>query len=169
MSQLTFVAYCKPEPMGSTKGFVLKGKWGAKDRAILTSSNKNLKPYRGQVTREAVAALEAAGLAQPMADKHVPVSMVMDFYFSKPPSIPKKRMEMVVKPDLSKIIRSTEDALIGLAYVDDAQIVEMSVRKHYGTPERVEVSVTILNGGLNGKERNENQGFLRGQEASLFA
>jgi Holliday junction resolvase RusA-like endonuclease len=144
MSEVRFTAFVHPESQGSTKGFILKGKWGAKDRAILTSTNKNLKPYRGQVTREAVVALQAAGLPQPMADKHVPVSMVLDFYFLKPPSVPKKRREMVVTPDLSKLIRATEDSFIGLLYKDDAQIVETVARKHYGTPERVEVCVKTV-------------------------
>ena len=144
MSEVRFTAYVHPEPQGSTKGFVLRGKWGAKDRAILTSSNPKLKPYRGQVTREAVVALETASLPQPMAGKHVPVSMTLDFYFAKPPSVPKKRIKMAVKPDLSKLIRATEDAFIGLLYADDAQIVETIARKHYGTPERVEVIVGIV-------------------------
>ena len=148
MSEIRFTAYVHPEPQGSVKGFVLKGKWGAKDRAILTSTNKNLKPYRGQVTREAVVALEAAGFPQPMAGKQVPVSMTMDFYFAKPPSIPKKRTEMSVRPDVSKLVRATEDSLTGLLYADDAQVVESIARKHYGTPERVEVCVRIVEGEL---------------------
>ena len=72
----------------------------------------------------------------------------MDFYFAKPPSVPKKRKEMAVKPDLSKLIRATEDAFIGLLYADDAQIVETIARKHYGTPERVEVCVRTVDGEL---------------------
>jgi len=148
VSEVRFTAFVHPEPQGSTKGFVLKGKWGAKDRAILTSANPKLKPYRGQVTREAVVALAAEDLPQPMAEKHVPVSMTLDFYFAKPPSVPKKRREMSVKPDLSKLIRATEDAFIGLLYADDAQIVEISSRKHYGTPERVEVCVRTVDGEL---------------------
>lgn len=144
MNQIHFTAYVTPQPQGSMKGFVLPGKWGAKPRAILTSDNKKLKPFRGEVTREAMSALSKAGIAEPFAAKHVPVSMVMDFYFQKPPSVPKKRKGMVVKPDLSKLVRSTEDAMTGILYVDDAQIVELSVRKHYGTPERVEVSAAIV-------------------------
>jgi Holliday junction resolvase RusA-like endonuclease len=146
MSQIKFVTYCRPQPQGSTRAFIAKGKWGAADRAIVTSDNKNLKPYRDQVTQAAMAALGEAGFQQPMAAKHVPVAVVMDFYLEKPPSVPKKRSLMVVKPDLSKLVRSTEDSLIGILYADDAQIVEAVVRKHYGVPERVEVSVTILEG-----------------------
>jgi Holliday junction resolvase RusA-like endonuclease len=144
MNEIRFTAYCTPQPQGSMKGFVLPGKWGAKPRAILTSDNKKLKPYRGEITREAMVALRDAGVAEPFAAKHIPVRMVIDFYLERPPSVPKKRKGMVVKPDLSKLIRSTEDAMTGILYVDDAQIVELSVRKHYGTPERVEIWATIV-------------------------
>jgi len=143
VSEIRFTAYVTPTPQGSMKGFVLPGKWGAKPRAILTSDNKKLKPYRGEVTREAMVALRDAGVEEPFAEKHVPVSMVLDFYFQRPPSIPKKRVGMVVKPDIDKLIRSTTDAMTGIIYADDAQIVELSVRKHYGTPERVEVATSI--------------------------
>jgi len=148
MKQVKFTVYARPVPQGSMKGFVIKGKWGAKDRAILTSDNSKLKPFRGEVTREAMVALRNAGLSEPMAEKHVPVSIVMDFYLERPASIPKKRKEMVVKPDCDKICRSTIDALTGILYADDAQIVEISARKHYGVPERVEVSATIIGESL---------------------
>jgi Holliday junction resolvase RusA-like endonuclease len=144
MEQVKFTAYVRPEPQGSMKAFIVKGKWGAKDRATITSDNKKMKPYREVVTLTAINALKDSGLQAPVAGKHVPVSLVLDFYLAKPPSVPKKRTRMVVKPDLSKLVRSTEDAMTGILYVDDAQIVEESVRKHYGVPERVEVSMTIL-------------------------
>ena len=157
MNQIKFTVYATPVPQGSMKGFVLKGKWGAKDRAILTSDNSKLKPYRGEVTREAMLALGMAGIEHPLAGKHIPVSMVFDFYLQKPASTPKKRGYPSVKPDVDKICRSTIDALTGLLYADDAQIVELSARKHYGTPERAEVTVTILEGGLNGEATIETQ------------
>jgi Holliday junction resolvase RusA-like endonuclease len=147
-SQLKFTVYAKPVPQGSMKGFVIPGKNGAKARAILTSANSKLRPYRGEVIREAMDALFRANIAEPMAGKHIPVSLVLDFYLERPPSAPKKRREMVVKPDLSKLVRSTEDAMTGVIYADDAQVVEMSLRKHYGSPERVEISVTVLHDGL---------------------
>ena len=95
-----------------------------------------------------------------MAEKHIPVSIVMDFYLARPVSIPKKRREMVVKPDLSKLIRSTEDAMTGIVYADDAQIVEMTVKKHYGTPERVEILAIVVD--------QDERVFNHGKEATLF-
>ena len=155
MSEVRFTAFVTPTPQGSMKGFVLPGKWGAKPRAILTSDNKKLKPYRGEVTREAMVALGKAGIAEPFAAKHVPVSMTLDFYIKKPDSVPKKRQHPSVKPDLSKLIRSTEDAMTGILYADDAQVVDIRSRKHYGTPERVEVCVRTVDGELENQSESQ--------------
>ena len=143
-SQISFTVYATPVPQGSMKAFVLPGKWGAKDRAILTSANKKLKPFRGEVTRTAMAAMSERDIAEPFAGKHIPVSIVADFYIAKPASVTKKRYYPSVKPDLDKLIRSLCDAMTGVIYTDDAQIVEFNVRKRYGSPERVEVAATIL-------------------------
>ena len=133
MSQFSFVAYVRAEPQGSTKAFMNKG------RPIITSDNEKMKPYRHDVTQLALEAMSRLGLVAPIAAKAEPVRMMLDFYFQRPKSV--KRAGMTVKPDLDKIIRSTTDALTGIVYVDDSQVVEVSARKHYGVPERVEVSI----------------------------
>lgn len=154
MDRIKFTVYARPEPQGSTKGFLLKGKWGNKDRVILTSANKKLKPYRQELTNTALVALSDSGVQRPMATKHVPVSIALDFYFERPASIPKKRTHISVKPDIDKICRSTIDALTGIIYHDDAQIVEVSARKHYGLPERAEISATVVDAALIQKENS---------------
>jgi len=141
---IQFTVYARPEPQGSMKGFVLPGKGGRKPRAILTSDNKKLKPYRQELTNTALIALEEAGGGIPFAAKHVPVHLVVDFFLERPVSIPKKRSQMVVRPDASKLLRATEDALTGVLWQDDAQIVSVGMKKHYGTPERVEIQVQLL-------------------------
>lgn len=141
---IQFTVNARPEPQGSSKGFVLPGKNGARPRAIITSANPKLKPYRQELTHTAMALLDSLGIQVPFAGKHVPVSVKMDFYLEKPASVAKKRDRLVVKPDLSKLIRSTEDALTGILYADDAQIVAGWFGKHYGTPERVEIMVQLL-------------------------
>ena len=137
-NRINFVVYARPEPQGSARAFVVNG------RAVVTSTNKKLKPYRQELTHTAMNALAGDGTAAPMAGKHVPVSMVIDFHLERPKSIPKKRNHLVVKPDMDKLIRSTLDALTGIIYQDDAQVVELNVRKHYGVPERAEISATII-------------------------
>jgi Holliday junction resolvase RusA-like endonuclease len=108
----------------------------------VTSDNKDLKTFRGEVTREAIRAIAAANMQRPMAAKHVPVSIELDFWFQKPQSVSKKRTEMVVRPDLDKLCRGCGDAFTGVLYEDDAQVISITARKHYGTPERVEVTVS---------------------------
>jgi len=136
VNKIAFTVYGTPEPQGSMKAFVIAG------RARVTSSNKNLKPYRQQVSGAAIVESEKQGFV--MAGKHVAVEVEYHFYFERPPSIPKKRTLHVVRPDLDKLLRSTTDALTGILYADDSQIVSYgNSRKDYGSPARVEITVTL--------------------------
>lgn len=140
MSEISFTVYATPQPQGSAKAFVIAG------RARVTSDNRKLKPYRQEVAGAALAALSGLGIALPFAGKHVPVQVGMRFFLAKPPSIPKKRWAPVVKPDLDKLQRATTDALTGILYADDSQIVGYvpAPQKFYGSPERVEICVRVV-------------------------
>jgi Holliday junction resolvase RusA-like endonuclease len=57
-----------------------------------------------------------------------------------------------VKPDKTKLTRSTEDALTGVVWVDDARIAEGEQRKLYTVAGRnwqpgAEIRISILEGG----------------------
>lgn len=52
----------------------------------------------------------------------------------------------IVRPDTTKLLRAIEDALKGVWYRDDAQIVDQIVKKRWGTPARVEMKVMQLVG-----------------------
>src|SRR5690349_2337829 len=123
------------------KAFVPKsGKWAG--RAVLTSTNTKLKSFRQEVSSAALVARQAAGFTDVIFGKHEPVTIFMRFVLQKPPSVAKKREKHVVKPDLSKLLRATEDALTGIIYADDAQIIGANIGKEYGSPERVEIEVS---------------------------
>lgn len=112
-------------------------------RPILTSDNKDLKSFRQEVSRAALVARQQAGFTDLIFGKHEPVEVSFDFCFQRPPSVPKKREHHVVRPDLSKLVRAAEDSLTGIIYMDDSQIVSYGrTRKHYGSPERVELTIT---------------------------
>jgi len=129
-----FTVYGKPVPQGSTRAFIPKG-W---KRAVITTDNTKLKPWRQQITATAIA------LAVEILPREVPVVMGLRFYFEKPPSA-KKRIRPTVKPDVDKLIRGVLDSLTGVLYVDDSQVVRFSyIEKLYGLPERVEIEI----GGL---------------------
>lgn len=141
MNSVRFTCYCHPEPQGSAKGFPIRranGKMGVS----ITTDNKKLKPFRHALTQLALE--QSVEWVPPFAGKHVPVSLEAVCYFQKPPSAPKKREVPAVKPDSDKLARAILDALTGVLFADDAQVVDLIVRKRYGTPERVEVTVRLI-------------------------
>lgn len=121
---IEFTVYGTPRPQGS-KRHVGNG--------IMIEMSKQLKPWRQEVSQTAIA------LQVPMIAPHVPVELTANFYFKKPKSA--KRQAMTTRPDSSKLLRAIEDALTGIVFHDDAQIVETHIRKHYGGPERVEIMI----------------------------
>lgn len=141
--KISFTVYCKPQPQGSIRAFMPKGF----TRPVLTSDNKGLKSFRQEVSQAALVARQESGAADLIFGKHQPVEACFVFYFQRPPSIPKKRVQHVVKPDLSKLVRAAEDSLTGIIFHDDSQIVSYGkTRKEYGLPERVEIAVFSLEG-----------------------
>jgi Holliday junction resolvase RusA-like endonuclease len=121
-----FDVFGMPAPQGSKK-FVGTTKAG---RGIMVESSKKVKPWRQDVKAAAstVAALLCArtdlgGVAVPIAG---PLWVSMVFTMPKPASAPKrKRTWPDKKPDLSKLARSTEDALVDAGLIlDDSRIVE---------------------------------------------
>jgi Holliday junction resolvase RusA-like endonuclease len=46
------------------------------------------------------------------------------------------------KPDIDNVVKSVTDALNGLAYGDDSQIVSLYVHKRYGLVPMVEVEIS---------------------------
>ena len=128
---LAFTVYGKPEPQGSTRAFVVKG------RPVITSANKGLKAWRQQVSAAALAAV--AGTEFITLE---PVSVAVDFYFDRPKSV--KRAAMTVRPDVDKTLRGVFDALTGIVFKDDAQVVRSTATKQYGSPARAEITIEVL-------------------------
>jgi crossover junction endodeoxyribonuclease RusA len=129
---ITIRAYCTPQPQGSARAFIRNG------RANITSDNKKLKPFRSEVTSCAIDAMQG----HMMFAKHAPVKLYITFLFRKPESVSKKRTFPVVKPDLDKLLRATLDALTGVVFHDDAQVVEVVTSKIYSPIEGVNITAT---------------------------
>ncbi len=109
----SFVVYGMPGPQGS-KRHVGNG--------VIIESSAKVKPWRQDVK---MAALQARQGAAPLDG---PIRARMVFTLPKPLSAPKRRRTWPdKKPDLSKILRSTEDALTDSGIIrDDARIVSYS-------------------------------------------
>lgn len=115
MSTVRIVVYGSPAPQGSKKFVGMKG-----GRGKLVESSNRVKPWRQDVKAAALAVRDGA------APLDGPLVMRMVFTLPKPSSAPKRRRTYPMrKPDLSKLVRSTEDALTDAGLIaDDARIVE---------------------------------------------
>jgi len=109
-----------------------------KGKPRLTCDNKKLRPWRNDVGWAAINARIDAGWEE-LAHKG-PVHVTANFYFAKPKSA-KKRTDVTVKPDVDKLARGLLDAMTGILFADDAQVVSLHVRKFYDLPERTEIAV----------------------------
>ncbi len=122
---IRIVVYGSPAPQGS-KSFKGLAKSG---RAILTESSKKVRPWRQDVKLAAKQVRAELGL--PLLDEPLLVRMI--FTLHKPTSAPKRRQVFPSKiPDLSKLVRSTEDALTDAGiWRDDALVIECAAAKRY--------------------------------------
>lgn len=131
--KIQFIVPGIPAPGGSKRPFINK----YTGRVSITEDCKRSKPWR------AVVALCAQEYCRdPFTG---PVAVEVTFIMPRPkghfrtgknaglvkfgaPFYP------VTKPDCTKLWRSTEDALKGICWADDSQVVEQTVRKVYGQP-----------------------------------
>jgi Holliday junction resolvase RusA-like endonuclease len=92
------------------------------------------------------AAIEAMGSSEPL---ETPVTLYLYIRAPIPKSLPKKRIEAclngsekpIKKPDASNVLKSVEDAMNGVVYKDDSQIINLHVTKVYSTLAGVDVCV----------------------------
>jgi Holliday junction resolvase RusA-like endonuclease len=73
-----------------------------------------------------------------------PVTMSVHFKLLKPKSAPKKKRTWPIgkmSGDLDKLARAVGDALTGVLFVDDCQIIEWLVSKDYGDKPGAMVTV----------------------------
>lgn len=73
-----------------------------------------------------------------------PVSVYIDAYKPIPKSVKQER-EWTVKPDADNIAKLVLDALNGIAFVDDANVVRLTIEKHRQERSTLEhIVVTVL-------------------------
>lgn len=147
MALLTFTVHGVAAPAGSKRGFYNK-KAG---RVIVTDDSARSRPWKAQVADAAAQALAAHPDPPPF---DAALYLEIHFYVQRPKghfgtgknagvvrsSAPTRP---TVKPDLLKLARAVEDALTGVCYRDDSQIVSEHLFKHYTTDgARTEVYLT---------------------------
>lgn len=152
MTPIKFCILGKPQTAGSKRAFPLKRRDGSPvlrpngTQAIaMVDDNPETKNWQRAVAEAAREAYQGELLTGPLA-------AVFTFYRVRPrghygsgrnahvlkESAPKYP---ATKPDALKQARAIEDALTGVLYVDDAQIVREFLAKEWGEPARCEVVI----------------------------
>lgn len=127
---LSFDALGVPAPQGSKR--VVRGH-------LIDANAPRLRPWRALMTEAAITAMAASGHPTPTL---VPVAVSARFYFPHPKGhygtgrnaeILRARAPqyVAVRPDLDKLVRALLDALTGVVWRDDAQVVSLRAGKEY--------------------------------------
>lgn len=125
---ISFFVPGKPAPQGSKRHV---------GRGILIESSKEVGPWRERV------ALAAHSHAKTVLAG--PVGVRLDFVMPRPKSAPKLSTPPAIKrPDIDKTTRAVLDALTGICFADDSQVVDLRATKRLALPEETPgVHITI--------------------------
>lgn len=125
---------------GSKTGFINK-KTG---KIIMTPASKYTKPWVEAVKGEAIFRGYNGKFILENA-----IKLSIEFHIIRPKGHYKEdgtlkksaRPYPTVQPDLTKLIRSTEDALTGLIWRDDSQVVKQETSKIYKLPQGAVIKI----------------------------
>jgi crossover junction endodeoxyribonuclease RusA len=131
---LDFIVLGEPQPQGSkTVGRTRAG------GSFVREDNPATAPWRQAVAAAALKAIDE----QPLWTG--PLRLVATFVFRRPASHfgtgrnagrlkPSSPLYVRGRPDVDKLLRAVGDALTGIVWRDDAQLVIVHAEKHYGEP-----------------------------------
>ena len=113
-----------PVPQGSLK--MMNGN-------IIHVKDKELKAWRTDIGNTA----RNCGVQLIEKDRGVTIDLM--FCMPKPTSV--RRPIPCTRPDLDKLIRAVLDALTGIAYIDDGQVVAITASKIYSAQTGVKIGI----------------------------
>lgn len=133
--------------------FVVPGEVVGKGRPRFSTVNGYGRAYTPKKTLSYEKSVRAAYLEEyptellTWQDKE-PLEMIVNAYFEIPKSASKKAKQKMLleqfptkKPDADNIIKSIADALNGIAYADDSQIVQATVNKWWAEESKAEIII----------------------------
>jgi len=142
--EVTFTVKGTPVAKGRPRSFTFADKTG-KTR-IGHHTPKKTVTYEGLVHATAV---QAMGAREPFTG---PVQMIVRMAFLPSESWPKWKKQLVVsnmvmptgKPDIDNVVKAVKDAIKGVVYMDDSQVVRAGLIKEYGPYAEINVKVKQL-------------------------
>ena len=138
VDRISFVVYSRPAPQGSKKIIFNR----------LIESSQRVKPFRRDVHKVAEKSIPLDW------DMSRPMHVTYLFQFARPKShftsTGKLSRTAPERPtgrnigDIEKLARAVSDALTGVVYHDDSQVVEMDLRKTYDDQDLVLITARPL-------------------------
>lgn len=135
-----------PSPGGSKNAYAAKSKTGYTGKvALVDAGGVKTAAWRARVRTAATL----SGM-EPVASG--PVMLVVTFYMPRP----KKHFHRngalradapsyhIIKPDVTKLIRSTEDSLLGIAWTDDSQVCSQHAAKIYSVAPGADIEISAI-------------------------
>lgn len=140
-----------PAPKGSARAMLV----GGRARVIASGSSANQRALRSWDVALREAAGQAVGQCEAPPYVGVALRLSIEFRMARPaghwgkgksagklrPSAPRFP---AVKPDSSKLLRATEDSLIGIVFDDDSRIVDTHITKRYAAPGCEGATVIVM-------------------------
>lgn len=147
---ITFYVGGIAKPAGSKRGFPIRRGGVFTGRVAITDACKHTKSWQAQVKHAATEAVKEAGLTQLLEGS---LKLTLVFNVSRPknhyrtgrnasmlrdsaPPFP------ITKPDLLKLTRAVEDALTGIVWRDDSQVVTEHLAKRFGGLPGVSIEIS---------------------------
>jgi Holliday junction resolvase RusA-like endonuclease len=139
---IDFVVLGLAAPAGSKRAF----RHNQTGRIMVTDASKRSKPWQALVAAAGYEAMAHRDLLtgpldvqiafyQPRPKTHYGTGRNAGHVRSSAPAFPTGR------PDVLKLARGVEDALTGVCWRDDAQIIREAISKRYGEPARAEIAI----------------------------
>ena len=124
-----------PRPQGS-KSFV---------RGRVIEASKHVYQWRRDI-----ASLAQEVITSPPLDNKTPVAISLKFCFARPKSHVTRKGELrsgfspqhIQRPDVDKLSRAVLDALTGIAWQDDSQVISLTATKVWGAASGVEIRLS---------------------------
>lgn len=110
-----------PQPKGNHRARVVAGK-----HAVLYDANRKLPEWEKRVA-------SAAKVHRPPSPLEGPVSVELVFWVPRGKTVKREWPTTRTGGDIDKLERGVLDALTGIIYVDDSQVVEVAKEKRYET------------------------------------
>jgi crossover junction endodeoxyribonuclease RusA len=137
---IEFVVEGPAATKGSTRIAVIRAR-GRRSRLGVVADCRRLAPWSAAVAWTA----RAAGVVP--VPKPGGVKILAAFLFARPAGSRARaavRPIHTVKPDVDTLTRALLDALTGIAYVDDAQVVAIETAKQYAEDGRARTVVQVI-------------------------